>query len=63
MGQEGLDFRGEEDLIREEGVVERLDADPISRQEELASLRVAEGDGEHAVQPLKKSAPHLLIKM
>src|SRR2546426_4681950 len=45
-----LDLRSEQDRPRQDGVVERLDADPVAHQEELSLARIPQTDGEHPLQ-------------
>src|SRR5206468_8026162 len=46
-GENGLDFRSEEQLIAMTCPVERLHAQPITYEEQPAAFRVPEGEREH----------------
>ena len=51
MFEERLDLGGEDDLLAGLREVERLDADAVADEPELAGLRVPQRKGEHAGQP------------
>ena len=44
----------EEEEPAEVAPVERLDPDPVARQEEAFALRVVDGEGEHAEQLVRR---------
>ncbi len=48
--EEGLDLGGKEEAVWQLGVVERLDAEAVTRQHELVLLGIVDGKGEHAMQ-------------
>jgi hypothetical protein len=50
--KEGADLRGEGEQALPPAHVERLDPEPIHRQEEPAGLAVPDGKGEHPAEPL-----------
>ena len=60
MAQDRRDFGGEDERILPYGVEQRLLAEAVARQEELARLAVEDREGEHPVQPVDESpAPFL----
>jgi hypothetical protein len=48
--EEGLDLGSEKEAIGQLGVVERLDAEAVTRQHQLILLGIVDGEREHAVQ-------------
>src|SRR5258708_9153108 len=68
----GLQFRGKNKIFSYPSVIERLDAQPVTNQEQLAFLAVPEGESKHANKTPKRCihAPavntfqhHLSIRM
>ncbi len=52
MGKHCLDFRSEQQPLRRQFVVQRLDAQPVARDEERFRVAIPDGKGEHAAQML-----------
>ena len=50
MVEYGLDFRSENQRVVLYRVIERLDAEPVTRQEQFTLVAIPNGKGEHAVQ-------------
>ena len=59
----GLQLRAETEPSAALGVVERLDAQAVAREQELPLPRVPEREGEHAAQPLDAARPELLVEV
>ena len=53
VGQQGLEFRAEQEGAAAFGVEERFDAHPVPGQEEFLVRLVPDAEGEDAVEPLK----------
>ena len=45
------------------GVVERLDAEPVAGQQQLAAARVPHREGEHAAQALDGAGAEVLVEV
>src|SRR2546422_11655848 len=54
---------GEEESVTGDRVVERLDPEPVPRQEEAALQPVPQGKREHALEPLDTGCPLLLVQV
>ena len=54
-------LRGKDEGARPVAIVEGLDADGITRQKQRAAVR--DGEGEHAVKPLRRPGAMLRVKM
>src|SRR5439155_927123 len=52
MGEERLELRAKDDARAADEVVERLLAQPVSRQDQLAPARIPDRQREHAVHAL-----------
>ena len=63
MLEQRLDLGAEEEAAVGLRVVERLDPEPVAREEELALARVPDREGEHALQPLDAADSLLLVEM
>ena len=61
MFQERAQLRTEHELIRQERVVERLDAEPVPRQHQRARRPVPEREREHAFEPVQHADAELLV--
>ena len=61
MLQQRLDFGAEEQLAAHLNVIERLDAQMIPRQEQLAPDRIPDGEREHAVEPFHAGRAPLFV--
>ena len=59
--EDGLDLGGEDEAVADAGVVKRLHAEAIAREEEAAAGRVPDREGEHAAQPLDAGIAPLLV--
>ncbi len=62
-GQYRLDLRRKQQLIFGPGVVERLDPEPVPRQQETPAGPVPQREREHALEPLDAALPFLLVEM
>ena len=61
QGQQAAELGGEgESAIRQQRVMQRLLAQPVARQQQLAAVAVVEGEGEHAGKPLDAIGAPLL---
>ena len=58
-----LDLRGEHDLVRRDGIVQRLDAARISAGDQASLPCVPEQEGELALQVLKEIGTVLFVKV
>ncbi len=56
--EQRLDLGREREPAVVDAVVERLDADAVADEPELAGLRVPERDREHAAELVRQSMPH-----
>ena len=63
MLEDRLDLGTEDQAARQLCVVQRLDADPITGQEQLLPPSVPDRQGKHAVEALDASRPVLLVQM
>ena len=63
MLEDRLDLGAEEHALRQQRVVQRLDAEPIAGEEELAPARVPDREGEHPVQALDARGALLLVEV
>src|SRR5439155_7205062 len=61
--QDRLDLGSEQELARRDGVVERLDSEPIAGQQESLARAIPQGEGEHAPQALHAALPRLRVEM
>ncbi len=61
--QDGLDLAGEDELPTGEGVVQRLHADAVAGQKQLALALVPDGQGKHAAQPGKHRRAFLAVQV
>ena len=63
IGEDGFDFRGKDQRIVGQSVIERLDANAIPRQEEAAGAPIPNRKAEHSTQPFQASRPQLFIQV
>ena len=49
-GEQRLDLGGEQQQVPGASVIQRLDAQPVSRQQQPLALRIPQAEGEHPVQ-------------
>src|SRR5512136_1441938 len=63
MGKHRLDFRSEQQTLRRQLVVQRLDAQAVARDEERSCVAIPDGKGEHAAQMLHTVRAVLLEKV
>src|SRR5262245_62271815 len=61
VGQQPLQLRGEEKMVAELRVKERLFADAISRQKEPTTTLIPDSEGEHSAQSGQTTFAPLLI--
>jgi hypothetical protein len=61
--KEGFDLRGENQGAVLDRVVQRLYAEPVARQEELAFPLVPDREGKHAVEVVDAIFPEFLIEV
>src|SRR5437762_4132367 len=61
--QDWLQLRCEEQRAVALVVVERLDAQPIAREQDLPPPRVPDGEGEHAAQPIDAARAEVFVEM
>ena len=54
-GQQRRQARGEAQLARRLGVVQRLDAQPVARQDHAPAVALVQREGEHALQALRRA--------
>ena len=59
--EQGLDLGPEDDPARHRGVVERLDAEPVAREQEPPRVRVPDREGEHAAEAVDAVLAPLLV--
>ena len=60
-GQNRLDLRREQQLMIGPGVVQRLDSEPVPRQQESPARPVPQREREHPLKPLDAALPFLLV--
>ena len=72
MGEQGFDFRAEQEVaVRQEGVMHRFDAEIVPREEQGGFPFVPDGEGKHAAQPgqqvllplLESVEQHLAVRL
>jgi hypothetical protein len=62
--EQRLDLGAEDHaLARQLGVVERLDAEAVAREQQTAGLRVPDREGEHPPEPIHAALAPLLVAM
>ena len=61
--EEGPELRRKQQPAIDLGVIERLDPDPVSGQEQLSSAVVPEREGEHATQIVDTPRPVFLVQV
>jgi len=61
--EDRLDLGTEQQGPGQDGVVQRLDADPIARQEQLAAPAVPDRQGEHPFESMQEVRPLLLVEV
>src|SRR5207249_9261743 len=61
--QNRLDLRREQELVRRERVVQRLDAEPIAREEQPPPGPIPEREGEHAIQALDAALAIVFVRV
>src|SRR5215470_17032876 len=59
--QDRLDLRGEDDLVTGNGVVERLDAEAVAREQQPAAVFVPYREGEHSLKLLDAALLFLFV--
>src|SRR5207247_10194993 len=62
-GKNRLDLRSEYELVIGPSVVERLDAEPVARQQQPPALPVPQRKRKHPLEPLDAALPFLLVQM
>src|SRR5881396_2603272 len=62
-GQNRLDLRREQELVPRERVVQRLDAEPIAREEQPPPGPIPEREGEHAIQALDAALAIVFVRV
>ena len=61
--QQRLDLGAEAQRAAGVGDVERLDPQPVPRQQQTAAATVVEREAEHALQPLEAGLAQLLVEV
>ncbi len=61
--QQRLDLGGGADCRAVVGVVQRLDAERITPEQQSAPIRVPDDEGIHAAQAMDKTGPMFLVEM
>ena len=63
MLEQRLDLRGKEQRLGCCHEVQRLDTDPVSRQQQLPATTVPEREGEHAAQVVDAVETEVLVQV
>src|SRR5690348_7744911 len=63
MRQQRLQLGREGECLPVAPIVERLHAEPVAREQQLATPPIPEREGEHPVQPLQTRAAPLLVRV
>src|SRR2546430_1532752 len=62
VGSERLELARERETASVDAVVERFDAEAISRAEELPPLAIPQGKGPHPIEPFDAVLPPMLVR-
>ena len=54
MLEEGLQLRGEDELVGQVGIVERLDPQAVTRQQQRAGRLIPDRNGKHTLQTIQR---------
>src|SRR5262244_2233469 len=63
MCEQGLQLGAENQSLRGLGIVERLDANPVARQQQALPPRIPDGEGKHPAKTLHAAWPHVFVQM
>ena len=63
VAEQRLDLRAEQQRVGQRGEVQRLDADPVARQQQAPAAAVPQGEGEHAAQVVDAVGAVLLVQV